>query len=117
MGSPTRRHRELHRPSGGALCPGPAGATESLLDLGAWDDLVAANPVLTTLTADVEALLVRAGDERHDAYVVPIDRCYELVGHMRRHDVRRMDQRLGNIERGTQAVAVVNLEAADAERD
>jgi hypothetical protein len=42
-----------------AFYPGPAGATESELPLDAWDTIVAANPELTVLRADVEALLVR----------------------------------------------------------
>ena len=42
-----------------AFYPGPAGATESLLPLDAWDLVVAANPGLATLQPDVEALLVR----------------------------------------------------------
>ena len=42
-----------------AFYPGPAGATESLLSLDAWDEVVAANPGLATLLPDVEALLVR----------------------------------------------------------
>ncbi|MDQ3146900.1 MAG: DUF5947 family protein [Actinomycetota bacterium] len=67
-----------------AFYPSPAGATESLLDLGTWDELVAANPILSTLIPDVEALLVSVGDGGPDAFVVPIDACYELVGHMRR---------------------------------
>ncbi len=67
-----------------AFYPSPAGATESLLELGAWDDLVAGNPILATLVADVEALLVRVADDRHDGFVVPIDACYELVGQVRR---------------------------------
>ena len=67
-----------------AFYPSPAGATESLLELGAWEDLVAGNPILGTLMADVEALLVRSGDGREEAFIVPIDACYELVGHMRR---------------------------------
>jgi hypothetical protein len=66
-----------------AFYPSPAGATESLLELSAWDELVAANPVLETLLPDVEALLVRSGDN-DEAFIVPIDACYELVGHMRR---------------------------------
>ncbi|MCU1503120.1 MAG: hypothetical protein JWM12_2474 [Ilumatobacteraceae bacterium] len=66
-----------------AFYPSPAGATESLLELGAWDDLVAANPILATLSSDVEALLVRSGETSHEGFVVPIDACYELVGHMR----------------------------------
>ena len=67
-----------------AFYPSPAGATESLLALDAWDVLAEANPILQTLRPDVEALLVRAGHDEHAAFVVPIDSCYELVGHVRR---------------------------------
>lgn len=67
-----------------AFYPSPAGATESLLELTAWDELVAANPVLATLVPDVEALLVRVGGDDPIGFVVPIDACYELVGQMRR---------------------------------
>ena len=69
-----------------AFYPGPAGATESELPLDAWDDVVTANPRLGTLQPDVEAFLVRSradGDGR-ECYIVPIDACYELVGHLRR---------------------------------
>jgi hypothetical protein len=69
-----------------AFYPGPAGATESELPLGAWDRVVDAHPVLRTLAADVEALIVRMPDRTHrDAasFLVPIDRCYELVGALR----------------------------------
>lgn len=68
-----------------AFYPGPAGATESELPLEAWTDLVAANPLLGTLQPDVEAFLVRSGTgrDRVDCYIVPIDVCYELVGHLR----------------------------------
>jgi len=63
-----------------AFYPGPAGATESELDLPAWERIVAAHPVLATLQPDVEALLVRRGAA---GYLVPIDACYELVGRLR----------------------------------
>jgi hypothetical protein len=63
-----------------AFYPGPAGATESELDLPAWERVVARQPVLATMRPDVEALLVRRG---HDGYLVPIDACYELVGRLR----------------------------------
>jgi hypothetical protein len=63
-----------------AFYPGPAGATESELDLPAWERIVATHPVLATLQPDVEALLVRRGK---DGYLVPIDACYELVGRLR----------------------------------
>jgi Family of unknown function (DUF5947) len=70
-----------------AFYPGPAGATESLLPLEIWDDVIAANPTLATLQPDVEAFLVRAdrGSGGAECFVVPIDACYELVGHLRRH--------------------------------
>lgn len=63
-----------------ALYPGPMGATESQLELDAWDRLVAANPVLETMEPDVEALLVHHG---RDPLLVPIDRAYGLVGTIR----------------------------------
>jgi hypothetical protein len=73
-----------------AFYPGPAGATESELPLGAWDTIAAANPALATLAADVEALIVRMPDRASGAvsggpasFLVPIDRCYELVGALR----------------------------------
>src|SRR5262249_57742651 len=42
--------------------------------------------LLTTLAADVEALLVRSVQRRggFECYIVPIDACYELVGRIRR---------------------------------
>jgi uncharacterized protein DUF5947 len=66
-----------------AFYPGPMGATESLLGLEAWRALEEANPVLTTLEPDVEALLVHRarGERRH--LVVPISDCYELAGLIR----------------------------------
>jgi hypothetical protein len=68
-----------------AFYPSPAGATESLLSLEAWADVVAANPVMTDLTPDVEALLVRRAGDGFECYLVPIDACYELVGLVRMH--------------------------------
>lgn len=66
--------------------PGPAGATESLLSLETWEELAGTNPLLATLAADVEALLVRNVQRRgsFECYIVPIDACYELVGRIRR---------------------------------
>ena len=66
-----------------AFYPGPMGATESLLGLEAWAALEDRNPVLRTLTPDVEALLVHRarGARRH--YIVPISDCYELAGLIR----------------------------------
>jgi len=66
-----------------AFYPSPMGATESLLELDAWEALEQANPVLCSMQRDVEALLVsRARGEQHH-YLVPIDDPYELVGLIR----------------------------------
>ena len=70
-----------------AFYPGPAGATESELPLETWAELAAANPQLATMQPDVEAFLVRAavtGASDAECYIVPIDACYELVGHLRK---------------------------------
>ena len=72
------------------LYPSPAGATESLLPLEAWNNIVQANPMLGEMEPDVEALLVnRVGYARQSAsaeyYIVPIDACYRLVGLIRMH--------------------------------
>lgn len=63
-----------------ALYPSPAGATESELDLGAWDALCEANPVLNELEADAEGLIVNRMAEPHQHAIAPIDDCYRLVG-------------------------------------
>jgi len=66
-----------------AVYPSPGGPTESLLDLGAWEDVVQDNPVLKEMEPDTEALLVnRVGDARA-YYLAPIDQCYKLVGLIR----------------------------------
>ncbi|MCP9486469.1 MAG: DUF5947 family protein [Gaiellaceae bacterium MAG52_C11] len=66
-----------------AFYPSPAGTTECELDLGPWESLVAANPVLDGLEPDAEALIVnRLGGARQHA-IVPIDECYRLVGLVR----------------------------------
>jgi len=66
-----------------AFYPSPAGTTECALDLGPWESLVAANPVLEGLEPDAEALIVNrlAGARQHA--IVPIDECYRLVGLVR----------------------------------
>ncbi len=72
-----------------AFYPGPAGATESELDLTAWNDIRAADPRVDMLANDTEALIVRvpddpdAGSAPPECHLVPIDACYEFVGRMR----------------------------------
>lgn len=71
-----------------ALYPSPAGAMESLLPQEAWDDIVEQSAALRAMEPDVEALLVnrvRPGEagSRAAYYIVPIDKCYQLVGLIR----------------------------------
>jgi hypothetical protein len=66
-----------------ALYPSPAGATETLLPLDTWPELVERNPVLGAMEPDVEALLVNRVEGRRDYFRVPIDECYRLVGLIR----------------------------------
>jgi hypothetical protein len=69
-----------------AFYPGPAGATESELDLDAWTDICSADSRVAMLSDDTEALLVRVPDDPQQApecYLVPIDACYEFVGRLR----------------------------------
>lgn len=57
-----------------ACYPSPAGATESELTFGE-------PPEAAELRPDVEALLYH----ENECFLVPIDRCYELVGLVRLH--------------------------------
>lgn len=69
-----------------AFYPGPAGATESELDLQAWNDIRAADSRVDTAAQDTEAILVRVPDVENAppaAYLVPIDACYEFIGRLR----------------------------------
>ncbi len=63
-----------------ALYPSPAGATECELDLDAWDELVALNPLLGEMEVDAEGLIVNRLSRPHAYVIAPIDRCYALVG-------------------------------------
>jgi len=65
--------------------PSPAGATESLLPLDAWEKLVSQNPPLQKLEPDVEAVLVNRAGKARNYFIAPIDKCYELVGTIRMH--------------------------------
>lgn len=66
-----------------ARYPSPAGPTESQLGLSTWAELEEANPVLRELEPDVEGLLINRVGTARDHLVVPIDRCYALVGLVR----------------------------------
>ncbi|MDQ6818629.1 MAG: DUF5947 family protein [Actinomycetota bacterium] len=66
-----------------AFYPSPMGATESRLELGAWQSLEQANPVLATMEPDVEALLVNRAKGARRQWLVPIEDCYRLVAVIR----------------------------------
>ena len=88
-----------------AFYPSPAGATESLLNLESWEELIRNNPILQepemrpaneasastsgqagrkeVLEPDVEALLINRVRDTREYYIVPIDACYQLVGLIR----------------------------------
>ncbi len=68
-----------------AFYPSPAGATESLLSLDAWERIAENNPLLKTMEPDVEALLVNRVAQAREYYIAPMDECYKLVGLIRSH--------------------------------
>jgi Family of unknown function (DUF5947) len=63
-----------------ALYPSPVGATESELELTAWDALCEANPILAQMEPDAEALIVNRTGDVHQYAIVPVDQCYRMVG-------------------------------------
>lgn len=65
------------------MYPSPGGPLESTLRFDTWNELEQANPVLSDLEPDVEALLVNRLEKPHRYYRVPLDRCYALVGLIR----------------------------------
>lgn len=66
-----------------AFYPSPMGATESRLELDAWDEVKRANPVTATMEPDVEALLVNRAKGARQHWLVPIEDCYRLVALIR----------------------------------
>ncbi len=63
--------------------PSPGGVTECELDLTAWDRFAAAYPLLGDMTPDVEAIFVNRAEHGNEAFLIPIDACYSLVGELR----------------------------------
>jgi hypothetical protein len=66
-----------------ALYPSPAGPTESLLELKAWQDIERDNPVLESMEHDVEALLVNRAKGKREYFLVPVEDPYRLVAMIR----------------------------------
>ena len=68
-----------------AIYPSPAGPTESLLELDAWQGIAEKNSVLQQLAPDTEALLVNRIGGQRQYFQTPIDQCYQLIGLIRTH--------------------------------
>ncbi|HEX4189132.1 MAG TPA: DUF5947 family protein [Solirubrobacteraceae bacterium] len=66
-----------------AFYPSPMGATESRLEIEAWSEIEAANPILAGMASDVEALLVDRSRGARRQWLVPIEDCYRLVAVIR----------------------------------
>jgi hypothetical protein len=66
-----------------ALYPSPAGAAESQLPPEVWAKVLARHPDTARLPPDVLALLLHRSPDGPEAYLVPIDVCYRLVGLVR----------------------------------
>jgi hypothetical protein len=72
-----------------ASYPSPAGVTECVLDLAAWDRLARTHPLMRAVEPDVEAILVvrahsRITDgESDEMFLIPVDLCYSLAGALR----------------------------------
>jgi hypothetical protein len=68
-----------------ARYPSPLGLTTAAPALDAWEQVVAANPVLAGLEPDVEALLVNRARGARERWIVPVDDCFRLTARLRAH--------------------------------
>jgi hypothetical protein len=68
-----------------ARYPSPLGLTTAAPAPDAWELLVGANPVLSDLEPDVEALLVNRARGARERWIVPVDDCFRLTARLRAH--------------------------------
>jgi hypothetical protein len=87
-----------------AFYPSPAGVTQCELNLEAWARIAADHPLLVAAVPDIEAILISRGPQHEpgqpaadggpgpagpadqpgvEAFLVPVDACYDLAGRMR----------------------------------
>src|SRR5579862_2817733 len=68
-----------------AFFPRPAGPMPASVDADSWQRAMALCPALKAMESDVEALLLHGSPGVQEAYVVPIDTCFLLIGSFRIH--------------------------------
>jgi hypothetical protein len=66
-----------------ARYPGALGTIASTPAPDAWQQVLAANPALADMQADVEALLLSRARGARDAWIVSIEDCYRLAARVR----------------------------------
>jgi hypothetical protein len=66
-----------------AVYPGPAGPTTATVDPEAWRRFTERLPSAGRLEPDLQALLLHRLEGARDAFLVPIDLAYDLVGRLR----------------------------------
>jgi hypothetical protein len=66
-----------------AVYPSPAGPVRAQIDVSDWKATLGALPVFENLKPLVESVLIDRNRDTH-CCLVPIDRCYELIGTIRR---------------------------------
>ncbi|MGH9466746.1 MAG: DUF5947 family protein [Terriglobales bacterium] len=66
-----------------ARYPSPGGVVTAPLERSLWDELRARHTGLRALQPGLEALLLNYLERPHQLFLVPLDRCYRLVGLVR----------------------------------
>ncbi len=75
--------REGEDGSVSAYYPSPGGVTKSTLPFDSMRDILDETGIFSSLEPHVEALLVNRLTQKTEAFVIPIDQCYELTGLIR----------------------------------
>ena len=65
--------------------PSPAGAVMASVEEEARNVLLMANTLVESLQREVEALVINRTSTEHQAFIVPLDRCYQLIGIIRQN--------------------------------
>jgi hypothetical protein len=68
-----------------AFYPNPVGTMRATIEDDSWRSLTGANPRLSAMDSDVEALLIDRLHATTAAWLLPVDECYRLAGLLRTH--------------------------------